>query len=91
MVTYSENFGTYLTPYMGESQWDKPWKSIKEEGLKQLSFAFTGTIGKTDVKDGFLNVEGLDFLYGLYGDYGHMYKNAVGVTLGIRYTPPKKH
>lgn len=42
MLTYSDNYGTYPSPYTGESQWKKPWGTVKEAGLKQFSAAFIG-------------------------------------------------
>lgn len=44
MLTYSDNHGNYHTPYAGESAWQKPWGTVKETGLKQLSAAFIGEV-----------------------------------------------
>lgn len=44
MLTYSDNHGSYRKVYVGENPADKPWGTIKETGLHQLSGAFTGLI-----------------------------------------------
>lgn len=80
MLTYSDNYGTYSAPYTGESQYQKPWGTVKETGLRQLSAAFMGQF------DGMFKVKGLSFLYGLYADKGQLYQGSVGVTFGVRYS-----
>lgn len=44
MLTLSQNYGTYAAPYEGESQWQKPWGTVRETGVWQFSGAFTGRI-----------------------------------------------
>ena len=80
MLTYSDNYGTYHTPYVGESQCQKPWGTVKETGLKQFSAAFVGQI------DFLFKVQGISVLYGLYVDKGQLYRDSVGATLGVRYS-----
>jgi len=79
MLTYSDNYGTYSAPYTGVSQWGKPWGTVEETGLKQLSGAFTGMIC-------FKAAAGLNLLYGVYFDKGEIYTDSFGATLGIRYS-----
>lgn len=85
MLTYSENYGTYVTPYTGESQYQKPWGTVKETGLKQFSGAFMGQV------DSIFKVKGLTVLYGLYADKGQLYQDSVGVTFGVRYSIGKSN
>lgn len=85
MLTYSMNHGNYHAPYVGECAWDKPWGSVKETGLAQFSFAFTGSIGKTQDSPGLFGIRGLTALYGIYADHGQLYRNSFGITLGLRY------
>lgn len=80
MLTFSNNYGTYYTPYTGDSQYQKPWGTVKETGLRQFSAAFMGQV------DAAFNVAGLSVLYGFYADKGQLYKDAVGVTFGVRYS-----
>ena len=44
ILTYSANHGTYRRPYAGESAWNKPWGSVVETPLRQLSAGFTGSV-----------------------------------------------
>lgn len=88
MLTYSENYGTYRNPYCGESQWHKPWGTVKEKGLKQLSAALLGEMNihqqKSTTRLGFGGrVSGL---YGLFIDKGQLYEDTAGIILGVRYT-----
>lgn len=94
MLTYSENFGTYYVPYVGESQWQKPWGTVEEHGLKQLSAAFVGEVNigvsrhsgsDADNRHSHLRNR-LSALYGLYLDKGELYNDSFGCTLGVRYT-----
>lgn len=80
MLTYSVNYGTYYTPYKGESQYQKPWGTVKETGLKQVSAAFTGQFNQI------FNIQGLTAIYGIYADRGQLYKDSVGITLGVKYS-----
>lgn len=88
MLTYSDNYGTYRNPYVGESQWQKPWGTVKEIGLKQISAAFVGEIDihRKRLKDCQGYGGHLSALYGLYFDKGQLYKDTAGLTLGVRYT-----
>lgn len=85
MLTYSDNYGTYYDPYTGESQYQKPWGTVKETGLKQFSGAFMGQL------DSVFKIAGLSVLYGFYADKGQLYQDSVGVTFGVRYSIGKSN
>ena len=76
MLTYSMNHGIYTSPYIGPSQWQRPWGSVKEEGLPQFSAAFMGEVPLT---------KGLSLTYGAYLDRGKVLRNTSSATLGIRW------
>ncbi|MGN0201728.1 MAG: capsule assembly Wzi family protein [Candidatus Cryptobacteroides sp.] len=76
MLTYSMNHGTYPQPYTGPDQWQRPWKSVKEEGLPQFSAALTGEIPLA---------KGLCLTYGAYLDSGKVLPDTCAATLGIRW------
>ena len=76
MLTRSVNYGSYSTPYVGESQWGHEWGTVKETGLKQFSGAFMGS---------FNIIKGFSLVYGLYVDKGELYEDQFGATLGLRY------
>ena len=78
MLTYSLNYGTYHNPYTGESQWGKPWGTVKETPLRQLSAAFMGEVPDL--------LRGLALTYGLFADRGELLQDNVGATIGLRYT-----
>lgn len=79
MLTYSQNYGTYMMPYAGESAAYKPWGSVKETPLHQVSMGLTG-----EVPDSFL-AKGLILTYGIYADIGQTLKNNFGMSIGLRY------
>lgn len=76
MATYSQNYGTYRSPYAGESQWGHPWGTVKETPLRQFSFGFTCEIP--------LLKGHLQLVPGLYADKGSVLKDSFGATLGLR-------
>ena len=86
MLTYSDNHGSYHSgPYLGEDPKGKPWGTVKEKGLKQVSASFTGAIklnagGRRHISS---HTE-LNLLYGLYADKGSLYEDSVGVTIGLK-------
>ena len=80
MLSYSRNYGTYETPYAGDSAWQRPWGSVRETPLHQFSAAWTGTV------DALFGVRGLSGLYGLFADYGQVLPHQFGATLGVRYS-----
>ncbi len=94
MFTYSNNYGTYKKPYIGESQWQKPWGTVKEHGLKQFSAAFMGEVNIGVNRHSGSHADNshphlrnrLSALYGLYLDKGELYNDSFGCTLGVRYT-----
>ena len=80
MFTYSINHGTYTYPYTGEKAWGKPWGTVKETGLRQISVAFVGSVRNL------FGVSGLNGIYGIYADKGSLLEDSFGVSLGIKYT-----
>ena len=75
MLTYSMNYGTYAEPYVGESVWNKPWGSVKETPLRQITGAFVGEIP----------LKHFALTYGLYADKGQLLQDTLGATLGVRW------
>ena len=78
MLTYSQNYGTYFTPYAGESAWGKPWGTVQETPLWQFSGAFTGEIPTL------FGWKWLHLTYGFFADYGEVLPQQWGGLLGIR-------
>ena len=74
MLTYSENYGIPKDRYTGPNPWNKPWGTVAEVPLRQVSGAFTGEIP-------FRN---LTLVYGIYADRGHVLRDNFGATLGLR-------
>lgn len=78
MVTQSMNYGTYKNPYAGEPAGQKPWGSVKETGLRQLSAAFVGELPLPAKA-----VKNLSVTYGFYLDRGEVLADNSGCTLGL--------
>ena len=76
MLTYSQNYGTYDFPYLGESQKDKPWGTVKETPLHQVSAAFVGEVPF---------YRHFTLTYGLFADRGQLLPDTFGATLGLRW------
>ena len=76
MATYSLNYGTYGTSYVGESPAGRPWGTVKETPLNQFSMGFTCEIP--------LLKGHLQLIPGLYADCGQTLPNSFGATLGLR-------
>ncbi len=76
MLTYSQNYGTYGSPYAGESQWGKDLGTVRETPLHQVSGAFMGEIPGL--------IRHLTFTYGIYADRGQLLPDNFGATLGLR-------
>ena len=83
MLTYSQNYGIYMLPYKGESQWEKDPGTVKETPLSQFSGAFMGEVP----------FKRLAVLYGLYADKGEVLTagtlkptSIFGATLGVRWS-----
>jgi hypothetical protein len=89
MLTCSWNYGTYFSPYAGESAWSKDWGSVKETPLRQLSAGFTGSVrllpasGRSAAPAGCRPLD-LSLLYGIYADRGSVLPDSFGATLGAR-------
>ena len=88
MMTYSSNYGTYSEPYLGESIWGTNYtrsemveamKAAGEYPLGQFSASFCGIIDKL------FEVDGLQAMYGIYGDYGDVLPKSIGACLGVRF------
>ena len=77
MLTYSQNFGTYWTPYLGESQIFQPWGTVPETPLHQVSAAFVGE---------FPFFSHLTLTYGLFADKGQLLPDVFGATVGVRWS-----
>ena len=97
MLTYSQNYGRYKVPYAGESAWNKEWGSVKETPLRQVSAAFTGSVGicggsgrssaskqaPAAARPGRAPFD-LSLLYGLYADRGSVLPDTFGGTPDAR-------
>ena len=87
MLTYSQNFGRYNAQYLGETQWLKPWGTVKETPLHQFSGAFVGEI--PFASSPFLTPRSafrhFTLTYGLYADRGQLLPSAFGATVGLRW------
>ena len=85
MFTVSDNYGTYARPYISPSSAKSGWNwwepNTIDQGLMQVSAAFTGY-----VPFAFGRRSHMDVLYGLYADYGKVLPRNVGGMLGIRYS-----
>ena len=87
MLTYSQNFGTYYAPYLGESQFGKPWGTVKETPLHQFSGAFIGEIPFTSSRllSPHSALRHFTLTYGLFADRGQLLPDTFGATLGLRW------
>ena len=87
MLTYSQDYGTYDMPYLGESQKDKPWGTVKETPLHQFSGAFIGEIpfASSRLLTPHSAFRHFTLTYGLYADRGQLLPDAFGATLGLRW------
>ena len=84
MLTFSDNYGTYSSPYIPPSSARSGWnwweKNTIDKGLKQFSAAFTGYMP--------FSLKGrssLDIVYGLYADAGELLPRCIAGSLGIRF------
>lgn len=78
MLTYSQNYGTYIIPYKGESQAFKDWGSVRETPLIQWSGAFKMEIPLAHSR--------FTLLPSVYFDRGEVLGNSVAMTLGVSYS-----
>ena len=90
MLTYSQNYGTYYSPYLGESPYDKEPGTVEEFALHQVSGAFVGEIPGAALADrGWIKHSSwlcpFSLTYGLYADKGQLLPDLFGFTLGLRY------
>ena len=76
MATYSMNYGTYWSPYAGESQWGHPWGTVKETSANQFSFGFNCEIPLLGGQ--------LQIIPGLFADKGSVLPDSFGATIGLR-------
>ncbi|MBR5101455.1 MAG: hypothetical protein IKX34_09195 [Bacteroidales bacterium] len=76
MLTYSENYGIFKERYTGPNPWNKPWGTVEETPLRQVSGAFMGEVP----------LKLLTVTYGLYADKGVLLPDNFGATVGLRYS-----
>ena len=81
MFTQSMNYGTYNCPYAGESAAQKPWGSVDETGLWQVSASFSGEV-PLPVK----SLKKMSICYGLFFDTGEVLPENYGCSLGLNLT-----
>lgn len=75
LLTYSENYGVFKERYTGPNPWNKPWGTVDETPLRQLSGALTGEIP----------LRQLTLTYGLFLDKGVLLPDRFGALVGVRY------
>ena len=88
MLTYSQNYGLYAHPYLGESPWMKEPGTVEEFPLHQFSGALVGEVPFTGFKRITSNsvLRFFTITYGLYADWGELFPtNRFGATLGLRF------
>ena len=90
MLTYSQNYGTYSRPYLGESPWNKEPGTVEEFPLHQVSAAFMGEVPGQALADmGWIGrrswLRPFTLTCGLYADRGQLLPDTFGVTFGLRY------
>ena len=87
MLTYTQNYGTYDTPYLGQSQKGQPWGTVHETPLHQISAALLGELPFASLSplssQSFLRQ--LTLTYGLFADRGQLLPDAFGVSVGVRW------
>ena len=87
MLTYTQNYGTYDLPYLGQSQKGQPWGTVKETPLHQISAALLAELPFASV--GLLPsqspIRQLTLTYGLFADRGQLLPDAFGVSVGVRW------
>ena len=90
MLTYSQNYGIYVSQYLGESQYKKPWGTVKETPLHQVSGAFFGEVpfaafGRGGTHTPHAPLRHLTLTYTLSADRGQLLPDTFGATLGLRW------
>ena len=87
MLTYIQNYGNYWAPYAGESQYLKPWGTVKETPLHQFSAAFVGEIPFASSRfiSPHSSLHHFTLTYGLFADRGQLLPDTFGATLGLRW------
>lgn len=87
MLTYSQNYGTYRNQYLGESQYKKPWGTVKETPLHQVSGAFFGEVplAAARILAPHSPLRHLTLTYTLSADRGQLLPDTFGATLGLRW------
>lgn len=85
LVTLSDNYGTYPSPYISPSSSHSGWNwwepNTIDKGLKQICAALNGSV---PLRLGCRST--LEAIYGLYADAGQLLENNFGATLGVRCT-----
>lgn len=87
MITYSKNYGRYRYPYVGESQYKKPWGTVKEIPLLQVCGAFVGEVpvASTGLFAPHSPMRHLTLTYAVYADRGQLLEDTFGATFGFRW------
>lgn len=84
MLTGSQNFGTYSSPYIAPSSSGSGWNwwepNTIDKGLNQFSAAFSGFVPLSLSRRC-----SLDVVYGLYADAGEVLPRAFAGVLGLRF------
>ena len=80
MLTFSQNYGLYKKPYLGESPWNKEPGTVVEIPLRQVSGAFVGEVPVL-----LYNSHGFSISYGIFADRGQLLPDQFGFSLGVRY------
>ncbi|MCR5709430.1 MAG: capsule assembly Wzi family protein [Bacteroidales bacterium] len=87
MLTYSQDYGLYGRPYLGESPWAKEPGTVEEFHLNQVYGAFTGEVPVSVFGLVSRNsvLRGMSLTWGLYADRGQVVPDNFGATLGVRW------
>lgn len=89
MLTYSWNYGTYGSPYIGSSPWQTDWqwwqKNEYDTPLRQVSGGFWAELPMGALASGRAAQLPLSFTLGVYADRGQLLEDVFGASVGIRY------
>ena len=84
MLTYSQDYGLYSVPYLGESPWNKYPGTVEEFPLHQVSGAFVGEVPCAAFTSPRSWLQPFSITYGLYADKGQLLPDLFGFTVGLR-------
>ena len=95
MLTYSWNYGSYSSPYVGKSTWQTDWqwwqKNDVDTPLRQVSGAFVAELPMGELASGKASRLPLSFVLGIYADRGQLLEDVFGAVVGIRYAISNNH